>query len=112
MVLGANPVDLLGQDDTDEDLLFEQDASLPGQFVKQWRHRAMAQEAAIKEVPNNKLRELLAHGKSCNRTDIAIRYSPLSHKTVNRKGTPGRREPAEILDIDETGVAVKFQSQY
>ena len=111
MVFGAHPVVLLSRDDAAEDLLFVQETSLSGQFVKQWRHRAMAKEAAIKEAPNNKLRGLPAHKKSRNCTNIATRNSALAYKTVNRKGAPVWRAPAKILDIDETGVAVKFQSQ-
>ena len=35
----------------------------------------------------------------------------LFYKTTTRKSAPRRRGPAKILDIDETGVTVKFQSQ-
>ena len=35
----------------------------------------------------------------------------LFHITVNWKGAPRWRAPPQILDIDETGVTVKFQFQ-
>ena len=66
MVFGAHPVVLLSRDDAAEDLLSVQETSLSGQFVKQWRLRAMAKKAAIQEAPNNKLRGLPAHKKSRN----------------------------------------------
>ena len=64
LVFGSNAVDLFGRRDTDEDLLFAQDASSLGLFVRRWKLRMIAREAALKEVANNKLRRLLAHGRS------------------------------------------------
>ena len=63
---GSNPVDFFGWEDGGDDLLFAQDASLAGQFVRQWKLRMQAQEAALKEVANSKLRRLLAHKKTFN----------------------------------------------
>ena len=60
LVFGSNQVDLLGWDETDEDLLFAQDTSRSGQFVQQWTLRMMALEAALKGVANSRLRRLLA----------------------------------------------------
>ena len=54
-VLGSNPVDPFGCGGNDEDLLFAQDASLPGQFGQQWKLRILPQEAALKEVASRKL---------------------------------------------------------
>ena len=64
MVFGANPVDLFGRDDGDEDVLFAQNASLSGKFAQQWELRAMALEAATKKVANSQLRRLLERNKS------------------------------------------------
>ena len=47
LVFGSNPMDLYGWDDSDDDLLFAQDASISGQFVHQWQLRIRAQEAAL-----------------------------------------------------------------
>ena len=66
MVFGSNPVNLFGCERQDEDLLFAQDASLPGQFVQQRELRMMAQEAALKVVAIGKLRRLSARNKSFN----------------------------------------------
>ena len=42
---------------------------------------------------------------------MRIGGAELFHKAVNRKGAPRWRGPAKILDIDDAGVTVKFQSQ-
>ena len=47
MVSGSNPVDLLGWEAGDEDMMFAQDASLAGQPENQGKLRAKAQEATI-----------------------------------------------------------------
>ena len=41
-------------------MLFDQDTSILGQFAQQWQLRIRAQEAALKEIANSKLRRLLA----------------------------------------------------
>ena len=38
-------------------------------------------------------------------------FSVLFYRALNRRGTPRRRGPAKILDIDYARVPVKFQSQ-
>ena len=43
LVSGANPVGLFRRDGRNEDLTFTQDTSITGQFVQQWKLRAMAQ---------------------------------------------------------------------
>ena len=60
----------------------------------------MAQEAARKEVAKIKLHRLLA-----NKSPLTARIP----EWVNRKRIPRRRGPERILEIDEAGVAVKFQ---
>lgn len=42
LVLGSNPVDLLGRGDAGEDLLSAQDAAPSCQFAQQWELRMMA----------------------------------------------------------------------
>ena len=71
----------------------------------------MAQEAALKESAASKLRRLSAFNKSFTCTDVEIGDTVLCYKTQKKKSAPRRRGPALILDIDETGVTVKFQSQ-
>ena len=60
LVFGSNPVDLLGWDDQYEDLLFAQDTSPSGQFVRQWKPRMMERVAAFEIVAGSKLRRLWA----------------------------------------------------
>ena len=55
MVFASNPADSSGWEDGDEELLIAQDASLAGQFVQQWKSRARAQEATLKEVANSNI---------------------------------------------------------
>ena len=110
MVFGSDPVDIFGRVDRDADSLFAQETTLSGQFTQQWRLRMVAQEAAPEGVANSKLRPPSAYNKSFNCADIAIADSAPFQKRVNRKSAPRRRGTAKILDIDETGVTVKFQS--
>ena len=71
----------------------------------------MAQEAALKEVANSKLRSLLAYNQSFICADVKIGDTSLLRKSTNKKSAPRRRGPAQVLDIDETGATVKFQPQ-
>ena len=71
----------------------------------------MAQGAGPEGAANSKLRRLLARNKSFNCTDEAIGGFVLYFKTVSRRSRPHWRGLAEILDIDETGAAVKIESQ-
>ena len=48
---------------------------------------------------------------SFNCTDVKIGDAALFYKGANKKSTSHYRGPAKILDIDETGATVKFQSQ-
>ena len=111
MGFGTKPADLSGWEDKDEILLFAQDASLSGQFAQQWKLGVTAREAAMREVANNMLRRLLAHNKSFEYTDVHIGDAALFYMAMIRRGAPRCRGPAKILDIDETGVTVKFRSQ-
>ena len=71
LAFGSNPVDLYAWQDDDSDMLLEQDASISGQFARQWRLRTMSQEAALWEIANSIRRRLSAHNQSFARTDIA-----------------------------------------
>ena len=68
----------------------------------------MAQEAAIAGVAYGKLHRLSARNESFSH---AIGESLLSYEPANRKSAPRCRGQAKILEIDETGVTAKFQSQ-
>ena len=95
----------------DEELLRALDASLLGQFARQWKLRISAQEAAPNEVANCKLRRSLSHNKSFSCMDVTAGNSVLARKASRRESAPGWRGPAEILDIDDAGVTAKFQNQ-
>ena len=71
----------------------------------------MAREDALGDVVNRKLRPLLTNKKGFNCTDVKIRDSATSYGAANNQSAPRRRGPTEILDSDETGATVKFQSQ-
>ena len=72
LVFGSNPADNFGWGAGDEDLLLAQDSSLPGQFVAQRELRMMAQEAALKEIANSKLRRILAFNNSFDSADACV----------------------------------------
>ena len=111
MVFGSNPADLCGWEDGDGDMAFAQDASLAGQFVQQWKLRMRAREASFKENANSKLRRLLAHNETCNCAEIDVGDMAFCYKAQNWMSSLRRRGPAEVLEIDKTGVTVSRQSQ-
>ena len=58
--------------------MFAQDTRLSSQFARQWKLRMTAQEAALKDVANSKLRGLLVYNKSRNCADVKIGDTALS----------------------------------
>ena len=108
-VFGSNPVGLYGWDAQDEDFLTAQDASVSGQFAHPWNLRMMAQEAALEEVANSKLRRLPAYGETSTRTDEKIGDSDPFYKAPNRNVQS--EGPARILNIDTTGTTARYRSQ-
>ena len=111
LVYGSNPLDLSGWGDQEEDLLFVRGAPVSGQFKQQWTFRTLAQEAALREVGNSKLRRHLSYSETPNCADVKLGDSVLFYKAPTKQGTPKRRGPACVLDIDDTGVTVRYQSQ-
>ena len=107
LVLGSNPTDLYGRGDTDEDLLFAQDTSISGQSARQWQLRIRAQEAALKEIANSRPRRLLAYNKTFDCVGIKVGDSALCYKAPHKKSNARWTGSATILDIDESGVALK-----
>ena len=93
-------MDLYGWDDSGGDLLFAQDSSISGQFAQQWLLRIRAQEAALKEIANSKLRRLLAYNKTFDCVDIKVGDTVHVFKAPQRKSNPRWRGTATILDID------------
>ena len=65
----------------------------------------------MKEIANSKLRRLLARNKTLDCVDIKVGGSVLFYEAPQKKSNPRWRGPAAILDIDESGVVLKFQSQ-
>ena len=84
-------MDLYGWDDSDGDLLFAQDTSILGQFAQQRQLRIRAQEAALKEIANSKLRRLLAYNKTIDCIDIKVGDYKAPHTTKQSAlAGPGR----------------------
>ena len=70
--------------------------------------RVMAQEAASEEVANRKLRCILGPNQASGSANIAMSDSVIFYKQISRRSDI---ISATILDIDETGVTLKFQSR-
>ena len=70
-----------------------------------------AQEVALKEVADSRLRRLLERNKSFNRTDITVGGPAPLFGAKSWRSSPRWRGPAKISDFDDTRVAVSFQSQ-
>ena len=71
----------------------------------------MDQKAILEETDNGKMRRIMERNQTFNIAGFAIGDSALFYKQISRKGTQKWRGPATILGIDETRVAMKFQSQ-
>ena len=71
----------------------------------------MGQEAALTDVACSSLRRLLAFNMSFNCTEAKIGDPVLFYEAQSKQSTPRWRGPALILEIGETGVTAKFQSQ-
>ena len=71
----------------------------------------MVQGAALEAVAHSKLRRVQASSKSSNCTDVQNGGSVLLYKASNRNSALRWRGPAKISDVDDAGVAVKFQCQ-
>ena len=99
-----------GRGAEDEDLAAARDTSLSGQFVQQWKLGTTAQERALREIANCRLRRLLACNKSFTCADVEIGDALLSLQVQGKKITPRRRGPALISDVDVTSATVKFLS--
>ena len=63
-----------------------------------------AQEAALKELANGKLRSLLAYNKSSKCSDVKIGDAALFRKSAKEKSTPRRRGRSEILDFSVANI--------
>ena len=70
-----------------------------------------AREAALKDIANSILRRLLAFYKSFTCADAKVGDAALFFEAQSKRTNPRRRRPAPILEIDETGVTARFQSQ-
>ena len=111
MVFGSNSVDSFGREDSDEDLMFAQGASLAGQFAQPWKLRMRAWGATLKEIANSKLRRPSAHNETFKCAELDVGDMLLFYTARNRKSSPRWGGPAEVLEIDESGVTVSCQSQ-
>ena len=85
LVFGSNPVDLFGEEEQDEDLLFAYHTCA---FTQQSKLRMRAHEAVLKEVANSTLQRILAYSGTFNCTEIKIGESALFYATPNRKSAP------------------------
>ena len=68
--------------------------------------------SALKEIANSKLRRLLAYNITFGCVDIKVGDLVPVYKAPQPKSNPRWRGPAAILDIDESGATLEFQSQY
>ena len=69
------------------------------------------QDDALEEMPRSKLRRLLACDCPFNCAEAKVGYSVLFYESFIQRSPPRSRGPAGIPEIDETGVAAKFECQ-
>ena len=70
-----------------------------------------AQESALTEAADSKLRRFLAYKKNSACADVETGDAVLFCKAPNRGSHPKWRGPVCAQDIEETGVAARYQSQ-
>ena len=85
--------------------MFAQETSISRQFTHQWGLRMSAQEAALKEMANGKLRNLLAHNRSFYRTKVKVcdRLSARGAAAAGSggdSGYQGNRSDGEVSDAN------------
>ena len=68
----SKPVGVHKWEEKDEAVTLADDTSLSGQFAQHWKLRIMAQEAALKEIADGRLRRALAFNESFSRADVKI----------------------------------------
>ena len=69
----------------------------------------MAQEAALEERANRRLRRVLAHNESFSCADVKFGDAVLYYRTAKKRARRVGWGPAPILDVDEAGGTGKFQ---
>ena len=111
MIFGSSAADNFGWRYEDEELLFYQETSLSGQLVTQWKLRMLAQEAALREIANGKLRRILAFNNSFDCVDVRVGDQVRFHRAPSRKSSPRWRGPANVHPLDETRATLAFQGQ-
>ena len=96
MVFGSNSVDSFGREDSDEDLMFAQGASLAGQFAQPWKLRMRAWGATLEEIANSKLRRPSAHNETFKCAEVDVGDMLLFYRSRNRESPPRWSGPAEV----------------
>ena len=69
----------------------------------------LAQEAALKEIANSKLRRILAFNNSIDSADVEVGDEVLFYKAPPRKSAPRWRGPAKVILMDDSGATLSFQ---
>ena len=71
----------------------------------------MDQEATLKKMANTKPRRILERNQTFSCADSAVGDSAIFYGRISRKSAPKRCGPASFLDLDESGVTVRFRNQ-
>ena len=71
----------------------------------------MAQEATLKKMANTKPRRISERNRASGRADTAFGDSAIIYEWISRKSPLRRCGPASFLELEETGVTVRFRSQ-
>ena len=72
MSFGSEPADKYSLEDGAKDLQFAKVTSISGQVPRRWGLRAMAQEAALKEIASSNMSRMLAYEQSFDCTDVKV----------------------------------------
>ena len=73
--------------------------------------KKQVQDPILESMTISKLRRLLVRNKTFQRPKVEVCDSGIFYSQVAKKNAPKWRDPAAVLDIDNSGKAVKFQSQ-
>ena len=111
LLFGPNTAGRNSWQDGGADLDFVRNTAATSQFMLQWELRTTAKGAMLKKMAERNMRHIPDHNRTFEGADVAVGDSGIFYWWVGRKITPKSRDPAIILEIDETGVIVKSQIQ-
>ena len=110
MELKPNRTDSYTRKDDDSNLDSVYDTSTSGQFAQQWKLRALAQGATLKEIAKIRLRRFVLRNGTPECTNAHAAGPIIRYELFGREPSAKRRGPAEASEMESAGSAEMFQT--